>query len=229
MPDDSGSVDIPSPAPNKPTGPRRSRRLAWVVAGLILSCAAVAFTALAVRSCSRDVAKIFQRETETRLYEYCSSISSESKLILASRSSGFVIPREFAKKLILGLKSTAAIQIGCQATVYFTLDLSDLRSARYELRGRLLTIYAPRPKPMRPLIETASIKKAILDRGLAFNERAELEILQGQLSDLVSRSAESGIDQSILDSCSASLKDIASKALAGRGRRPAEIAVEWVD
>jgi hypothetical protein len=113
--------------------------------------------------------------------------------------------------------------------VYFALDLSDLRSARCELRGRTMTIRAPRPRPMRPVIETSSIKKAILDRGLAFNERAELEILLGQLSDLVAQSSESGIDQGIMDSCSASLKDIASKALAGGKRQPAEIAIEWIE
>lgn len=207
----------------------KARRLFACILGGVLALSAIGLCALVVRSCAIGVDKIFRTETETRIYEYGASLSPENALILASRRSGFVIPREFAKKLILGFVSTASVQISCQATVNYCLDADALAGLRFEWKGRSVIVRSPKPLPMRPIIETASIRQAILDRGFAFNERAELDKLLAGLSDMVAGSADSGLDAAALETCRGSLREAALGALRGMKRMPSDVTVEWLE
>jgi len=210
---------------------RRSRkfplRLAIAVSLFVLVLISLGFAALSLRSCVAETSQAFRARTETRVYEYGSSLSREGKLILASKSSGFLVPRDFAKKLILGLSSTAKIEIACQAVVNFYVDAEDLRDAAYSWSGSRLTLRVAKPRAMRPLIETSTIRKAILDRGFLFNEEAELDVLLSQLSDIVAASADAQPDEAALETCRRSLEEMAARALSGMRNKAGALRVEW--
>lgn len=213
---------------------RSGRRLARFPAGLAVGFAGLAsvlvalgFAVSSFRSCAAETSQALRTRTETRVYEYGSSLSREGKLVLASKSSGFLVPRDFAKKLILGLSSTARIEIACQAVIYFYIDADDLRGAEYSWRGRELTIRTARPRAMRPVIETSTIRKAILDRGFLFNEEAELDVLLSQLSDIVAASNDAQPDEAVLEAGRRSLEDLAARALSGAGKKLGVPRVEW--
>ncbi len=198
-----------------------------VAAALVLG--ALGFAALSLRSCAADWKSSFAQKAETRLYEYGSSLNKDGKVLLASKNSGFVIPREFEKKLILGFVSTAKVEIACQASINYYVSAEDLREAACSWKGSKLTLRVARPRAMRPIIETSSIRRAILDRGLAFNEKAELDVMLSQLSDLVAGSGGAALDDATLELCRSSLQAMASQALSGLGRRIGSVAVEWIE
>lgn len=213
--------------PRRPRPGKLWARVVFLVLGGILCLCSLGFAALALRACSADARAALRERAETRVYEYGYSLSSEGKIILASKSSGFVVPRDFAKKLILGLSSTARIQISCQAVVNYCVDAEDLRSADYLWGDSGFVLRVARPKPMRPVIETSSIRQAILDRGLAFNERAELDILLSQLSDIVANSGDAALDDATLEACRQSLGSMIEAALSGMRKRAGPLSVEW--
>jgi hypothetical protein len=209
-----------------------SEKLAWfkpTLIGLLIIgvlAAATVFT-LSIRSCLNQADERFRAEIETRIYEHGASLSRDSRIILASKKSGFVIPRDLVKKLILGLKTTAKIEIACEATIYYYIDASDLQGARYSWKGKALTITLAPPRPMRPVIETSTIRQAVLKRGFLFNERAELETLLSQLSDLVAASAGTAAEDAVLETSAAALSEMALAAAKQMKRRPETVSVEW--
>jgi hypothetical protein len=225
-PESAGAKPEPKPRAVRPFA-GFSLRGALILIGLVLALGALGFAALALRSCAADFRTAYQAKAETRVYEYGYSLSREGRIVIASKSSGFVIPRDFAKKLILGLVSTAKIQIACQAVINYYVDAGDLRAAEYSWSGSRLTLRVAKPRAMRPIIETASIRQAILDRGLAFNERAELDALLSQLSDLVAASGDAGLDDATLETCRSSLESMATDALYGMRKRVSSLRVEW--
>jgi hypothetical protein len=209
-----------------------SEKISWFKPTLIglfsigVLAAATVFT-FSVRSCLAQADEGFRAEVETRIYEHGASLSRESKIILASKKSGFVIPRDLVKKLILGLKTTAKIEIACEATIYYAIDASDLQTARYSWKGKSLTITLKPPRPMRPVIETSTIRQAVLKRGFLFNERAELDALLAQLSDLVAASAGTAADEAVLQMSAAAFSEMAMAAAKQMKRRPEKVNVEW--
>jgi hypothetical protein len=222
------------PAPDRAAEPKPSRkpakfplRLAVAFAGLALVLVALGFAASSLRSCVAETSQALRTRTETRVYEYGCSLSREGKLILASKTSGFLVPRDFAKRLILGLESTAKIEIACQAVINFYVDAEDLRAADYSWRGSKLTLRVAKPRAMRPLIETSTIRKAILDRGFFFNEEAELDVLLSRLSDIVAASDDARPDEAALESSRRSLEEMAATALSGMGKKVGALSVEW--
>jgi|GEM_PF-2841033 hypothetical protein len=204
----------------------RRRLIGWLLAILAL-LGSLGFAALSLRSCMEGAILRFRQETETRIYQYGASLSREAKILLAEKQSGFVIPRDFVKKLVLGLKSTAKIEISCQASIHYYVDLEDLRQAEKAWEGRNLTLRLAPPRALRPIIESSSIRQAILDHGLLFNERAELDILLSELSDIVASQADLSVDEPLLETCRSSLEEILSQAFLGQERAPDSLRVEW--
>ncbi len=202
-------------------------RFLLIIAGLVALLVASGFAANSLRSCLRELRERPAVETRTSIYRYAESLSHHGFLILASRQSAFVIPREFSQKLIMGLTSTAKVQIACQATIHYGIHLDSLEDFQSQWRGRELRIAAREPVSLRPIIETSSIRQAILDRGFAFNERAELESLLAELSDLVASSEGAALDQRILDECGRGLEALVRQALTDSSRHPSAVIVEW--
>jgi hypothetical protein len=217
----------PSPKKKPLFANRTWRRIIIAVLSAATILIALGYAAYAVRSCTAEAKELFRSQAETRIYEYGTALSGDSRIILATKTSGFVIPRDFVKKLILGIKSTAKIEIACAAVIHFTIDAEDLRSASYAWSGKNLTMTVKRPRPMRPVIETSSIRQAILHNGLAFNERAELDKLVSELSDIVAADPAANLDDAILETCRTSLEGILEGAFSGARRAPAGINVKW--
>lgn len=201
------------------------RLLLWTILA-IAACMAVAYAATALRACESRLEAAFKTETIERIYEYGASVARDSRIILATRSSSFVIPREIVRKIILGLSSTATVQISCQAEILWALPAQALFAAVPAWSGRDLHLTLDPPEPLRPIIETASIRKAVLDRGFLINEAAQLDILLGELSDLVAASAGAEPDEAILETCRTSLEDLCRAALAADGKA-ATVRVSW--
>jgi hypothetical protein len=209
-----------------PAGRFHLKRGVAVAAASAAVLLAFAAAALAAGSCIRSARDAFRREASERIYEYGASLARDSSLILARKTSSFVIPRDIVRKLVLGLKSTASVQIACQAEIGFAIRMEELAGARRSWSGGSLRLELPPPLPQRPLIETASIRRAILDRGLLVDERAELDALLSELSDLVAGSPDAAPDAAVLEECRRSLEDICAHALAPTGRG-VSVSVTW--
>jgi hypothetical protein len=200
-----------------------------IVGGIIALLLAAAILSATVRGCVKANAEKYKVTVETSIYEYGASLNPEAKIVLASKKSGFLIPKELAKKLILGIKSTTRLQVVCDAQINYYIDAEDLRGAEYEWSAdrKKLDITVNLPRAMRPIIETSSIKLAVLKSGWAFNERAELDTLLNELSGRVADMAGTTPDTQTLEVARKSLIDLTMAALSKmKGRNPA-ITINW--
>lgn len=200
-----------------------------IVGGVVALLLAATILSATIRGCVKANAEKYKVTVETSIYEYGASLNPEAKIVLASKKSGFLIPKELAKQLILGIKSTTRLQIVCDAQINYYIDAEDLRSAEYEWSPdrKHLAITVNLPRAMRPIIESSSIKMAVLKSGWAFNEQAELDTLLNELSGRVADMAGTSPDTQTLEVAKKSLIDLSTVALHKmKGNKP-EITINW--